>query len=124
MFNHRHREEFSPWDDEPINILHFNRQQSPNNCTQKRYRTVAKADAHRSQSNITPIRSPRTIMSISKVNFCTLDSELARAIPSRQQSKGKFEGPRLTFYLKMNPSQSKSFQKIRDSRSPSCQPEK
>lgn len=58
-------------------------------------------------------------MNVNKVNFFTLDSELARALPPRQQSKGKFEGPRLTFYLKMNHTNSKSFQQARSTKSPS-----
>ena len=124
MLNRRHGEEFSPWDDEPFNILTFNRQHSPEHSSQKRYKTVERADTHRSQLHITPLRSPRALITVSKVNFFTLDSELARAIPTREQSQGKFEGPRLTFYLKMNPNQSRSFQKIRSNPSPSCHPTK
>ena len=124
MLNRKHGEEFSPWDDEPFDILHFDRSRNAGHSSQKRYKTVERADTHRSQLHIAPLRSPRALMSVSKVNFFTLDSELARAIPPRQQSKGKFEGPRLTFYLKMNPNQSRSFQKIRSNASPFCRPAK
>ena len=124
MFRSKEGEEFSPWDDEPFNLLRFNKPQKTSCPSQKRYKTVERADTYRSQMQITPYRSPRAIMSVSKVNFFTLDSEVARAIPPRQQSKGKFEGPRLTFYLKMNPSQCKSFHQARSSPSPPYCPAK
>lgn len=101
------REDFSPWEESFINLVSsFDRGSISNRASpvRKQYLTIDCCKGH-SHDRVVAVRRElgRSLLNTSKINLKSKDGTKLEEEMLVQQRSSRYQGPRLTFYSKMNP---------------------
>lgn len=95
--------DFTPWEEETVNIIRI--VSSPK--LKRTLKTPSKSIRHfvaDHSPSCTPKKSiERAYLSLTKINFYHPPSSVVRLSTPKKYHSFKYEGPRLNFYLNMNP---------------------
>jgi hypothetical protein len=97
--------EFTPWQDESVNIMRMIRSPTLKRTPREPSKTITPSISGPSCSRARKKSIERAYLSLTKINFYHPPELPTRPQTPQKNFSVKYEGPRLNFYLSMNPKQ-------------------
>ena len=95
--------DFTPWKEESINIMQLVSSSTLKRTPKRPSKTIPNFTADHSASRTSKKSIERAYLSLTKINFYHPPSIAIRPSTPQKHYSFKYEGPRLNFYLSMNP---------------------